>query len=692
MGKKLYFLLVILTVSFIPTAFADSDSLLEIKEDIEKDKLKELLLVADQFENQGRYIEAYQKYTQVGKMATEAGNFDFASEIYLKAITIRKIYDLKIPFFYSDRNLAYLNLCKHLRQTHNEKSTFWHLEGIKQSKEDKDTLTLLKLYKSFTLDYINKYENQAAINVIEKALPISLAFRDTVEYAINLLDYSDLLNKEGKYAAADSVAYVGYKLIHDYEITNKIKHSTKWSFWFIQLKAFIYFNEGELKKSEQYFRACVDSINNFEKSGGVSHADLFYVTNIRLGKLYYALGNYLLADEYFIRAEEILNNPNNVGFNRVFLYDNMVQTYQKAGLYKKAYETSEKYRKYIGDLNKKAQKQHNLFLKDIAERDIESAKNQIQNLKREATLKEQDVKMTYLAIGIFAVGIIALLLLFFFQRQNKTNRQLLIMNKTIGEQRDEITASIEYAKKIQKAILPSNELMKICLPFSYVYYRPRDIVSGDFYWVHTIGEKVLVACADSTGHGVPGAIVSMIGNNGLDTCVNEYGLSKPAQILDALNKYVEETFEKSSDTVNDGMDIALCLFDFAENTVEYSGANIPLYMVSNANLMVIKPDKQPIGRYEYRQPFTNHKLSLDDVDNIYICSDGLQDQFGGAKGKKFKIKRLKRLLVELSQQDINKQKGMLNDTFMDWKEGEDQVDDVCFIGIHTGKRTNPLNL
>lgn len=293
--------------------------------------------------------------------------------------------------------------------------------------------------------------------------------------------------------------------------------------------------------------------------------------------------------------------------------------------------------------------------------------------------------MTYLAIGICSVGVVALLLLFFFQRQNKTNRQLLIMNKTIGEQRDEITASIEYAKKIQKAILPSNELMKICLPFSYVFYRPRDIVSGDFYWVHMVGEKVLVACADSTGHGVPGAIVSMIGNNGLDTCVNEYGLTKPAQILDALNKYVEETFEKSSDTVNDGMDIALCLFDFEENSVEYSGANIPLYMVHGNELSVVKPDKQPIGRYEYRQPFTNHKLSLDNVDNIYMCTDGIQDQFGGAKGKKFKIKRLKRLLVELSQQDISKQKGMLRDTFMDWKEGEEQVDDVCFIGIHTKK-------
>jgi len=224
--------------------------------------------------------------------------------------------------------------------------------------------------------------------------------------------------------------------------------------------------------------------------------------------------------------------------------------------------------------------------------------------------------------------------------------------------------------------------MKICLPLSYVVYQPRDIFSGDFYWVHSVGEKVLVACADSTGHGVPGAIVSIIGNNGLNTCVNEYGLTKPSQILDALNKFVEETFDKSIDTVNDGMDIALCLFDFEKNEVEYSGANIPLYLVQGNELIVTKADKQPIGRYFNRKPFTNRIINLNGIDNIYMCSDGIQDQFGGCKGKKFKIRRLKRLLIELSHHEINKQKGMLTKTFTDWKKDEDQVDDVCFVGIN----------
>ncbi len=651
-----------------------------------KGKLKETLLVADELEHSGKFVEAYKKYTEVGKMASAVGNFDYASEIYIKAITLREKYDLKIPYAYPDRNLAYLNLCNHLRQNLNEKCVFWHQVGIHQCEADADTLTMLKLYKSFALHYINKYDHENAIAVNEKALPISLAFGDTVEYAKNLLDYSDLLNKEGLFKSADGIADLGYDLIYKYELDNNIKHSTKWSFWFIQLKAFIYLNEGDLDKSQVFFIACLDSIDQFNSRGGIDHQDLEYVTNIRLGKLYYELGNYIAADKLFVAAEEILNNPQNIGFNKAFLYDNMLQTYQKAGLFKKAFEASEKYRNYIDNLNKQAQKQQNIFLRDIATLDIENAKKEIEILRQEKDQEVKDAQLAYLGIAIFAIGVIALMLLLFYQRQNKTNKQLIKMNETIAEQRDEITASIEYAKKIQKAILPSNELLKMCLPFSYVFYRPRDIVSGDFYWVHSIGEKVLVACADSTGHGVPGAIVSMIGNNGLDTCVNEYGLSKPSQILDALNKYVEETFDKSADAVNDGMDIALCLIDFEKNELEYSGANIPLYMVKGNELLVTKADKQPIGRYDYRQPFTNHIINLDGVDNIYMCSDGIQDQFGGAKGKKFKIRRLRRLLVELSQQDITRQKGMLKETFLDWKEDQEQVDDVCFIGIHVGNQ------
>ncbi len=680
--KKFLLLLFVCVAVFLTYGKKSSDSLqLNSFSDL-KDDLKKAIVLADSLEHTGKYLEAYMKYTEVGKMASSAGKLDYATDIYVVAITLREKYNLKIPDSYKDRNIAFLNLCNHLRQNMSDKSVFWHQIGIHQAKVDADTLTMLKLYKSFALYYMDNYDNENAIQINQTALPISRAFGDTIEYAINLLDFSDLLNKEKRYSAADSISDIGYTLIHDFELKKNVLNSTKWSFWFIQLKAFIYYNQGNYKKSEKYYMACIDSIKSFQERGGVMHSDLEYVTNIRLGKLYYALGNYSSADEFFLNADKILNNPINIGFNKSFLYDNMIQTYQKVGLYKKAFEVSERYRDYLDNLNREARKQHDIFLKDIDLLHLENDEKELEILRQERQQESRDAQLTYLGIGIFTFGIIAFLLLLFNHRQNRTNKQLLRMNSTIAEQRDQITASIEYAKKIQKAILPSDELIKICLPFSYVFYLPRDIVSGDFYWVHTVGEKILVACADSTGHGVPGAIVSMIGNNGLDTCVNEYGLTKPSQILDALNKYVEETFDKSIDAVNDGMDIALCLFDFEKKQVEYSGANIPLYLIKENELIVVKSDRQPIGKYYYRKPFTNHVLSLDGIDNIYMCSDGIQDQFGGYTGKKFKIRRLKRLLIELSKYDIGKQKEVLNDAFLNWKNNEEQVDDVCFIGIN----------
>ena len=160
-----------------------------------KDDLKKSLLIADDLEHSGEYVMAYMKYTEVGKMASEAGKLDYANDIYIIAITLREKHNLQIPHTYADRNLAFLNLCNHLRQNMNEKSVFWHKLAIQQTQADADTLTMLKIYKSFALYYMDNYDNENAIRINQIALPISKSFGDTVEYAINLLDFSDLLNK-----------------------------------------------------------------------------------------------------------------------------------------------------------------------------------------------------------------------------------------------------------------------------------------------------------------------------------------------------------------------------------------------------------------------------------------------------------------------------------------------------------------
>ncbi len=248
----------------------------------------------------------------------------------------------------------------------------------------------------------------------------------------------------------------------------------------------------------------------------------------------------------------------------------------------------------------------------------------------------------------------------------------------------EILDSINYAKRLQDAILPTRQVFKANLRRSFVMFKPKDIVSGDFYWMEPIEDnKVLLAVVDCTGHGVPGAMVSVVGANSLQRCVNEFGLREPAKILDQLSDIVTKTFESEEEDVRDGMDMSLVSLDFDNHSLEYAGANNPLWVVKHdtKELMEIKADKQPIGHYDYRNHFTNHKVQLDSEDCVYLFSDGYPDQFGGERGKKFKYKTLKDLLIEIHDHSMQKQLEILQETFTTWQGELDQIDDVCVVGV-----------
>jgi len=255
-------------------------------------------------------------------------------------------------------------------------------------------------------------------------------------------------------------------------------------------------------------------------------------------------------------------------------------------------------------------------------------------------------------------------------------------NEIITEKNKHITDSINYAKHIQEAILPSGEIVNNILPNSFVLFKPKDIVSGDFYWMVEKGDKLFFAVVDCTGHGVPGAFVSIVGNNGLYRTVNEFGLEKPSEILDKLNELVEETFRQSiTKQIKDGMDIALCCYDRKNKTLEFAGANNPLYYIRNGVLTEVKGDKQPIGAFENRKKFTNNSIELNEDDLIYIFSDGYADQFGGVSRKKFKYNQFKNMLLSIHDKLMEEQKDILNKTILTWMGDLEQVDDICVIGV-----------
>lgn len=257
---------------------------------------------------------------------------------------------------------------------------------------------------------------------------------------------------------------------------------------------------------------------------------------------------------------------------------------------------------------------------------------------------------------------------------DKQRSELELKNK-------EVSDSIAYAERIQKAILPSHRNVEYTLPGSFVVYLPKDIVSGDFYWVEKKEHISYFAVADCTGHGVPGAMMSVICNNALNRVINEFQLSQPAEILDKLNLLVEESFSKSGADIRDGMDIALCSVNFNTRIIEYAGANNSLYYFNDGQIHEIKGNRQPIGRFESKVPFKNHTVQLEEGDFVYLLSDGIADQFGGPQGKKFKYKRVKDILLANAMKPVNVQKNALLDGFRSWKGNLEQVDDVCLMGV-----------
>lgn len=254
-------------------------------------------------------------------------------------------------------------------------------------------------------------------------------------------------------------------------------------------------------------------------------------------------------------------------------------------------------------------------------------------------------------------------------------------NDILSTQNKEIINSINYAKRLQDAILPAKETLDQLLTEHGIVYLPKDIVSGDFYWIEHTDDQVFFAVADCTGHGVPGAMVSVVGYNSLNRCIRELALTDPAEILNHLTEMVEETFSKQNKEVSDGMDIALCVWDKAKNTLSYAGAYNPLYLIREGELLETKADKQPIGKFIKREHYTSHQVNLQKGDSIYLFSDGYADQFGGEKGKKLKYARFKKYLLELNQLEAGKMAEKLENRFHEWRGENEQIDDVCIMNV-----------
>ncbi len=501
-------------------------------------------------------------------------------------------------------------------------------------------------------------------------------------------------NKAGIATAYDNLAYIYkkkkqnkkalYYMRESLKINKEINNQSGISSSLDNFGSY-YFDLKEYQKALSYFQSSLKIDLEDGNLSGIAG------NNFSIGNCYFYLGNYV---ESKARAEKSIILAKEIGYPKIIEASSnlLMLIYKKEKNWNKAFEMKELYHKMHDSIKNLDHQKENFKLGIKYEYEKKKEIEKRENEKKIAISNEKEKEQKI--ISFFTLGILVIVILFFIilfkkfklseiQKKIIENQKIAVENQKhlVEEKHKEITDSITYAKRIQSAILPQEKLIKEYFPNSFILYKPKDIVAGDFYWFEVIDDLIFFAAADCTGHGVPGALVSVVCHNSLNRSVKEFNLKKPSDILDKTREIVISEFEKSDEDVKDGMDISLFVIDLKSKLMNWSGAHNPLWILRNQDVIEFKADKQPIGKFAYAKLFTNHEIQLEATDEIYISTDGFQDQFGGEKGKKFKANQLKEILILNSQKTMNEKLNLLDQTFEKWKGDLKQVDDVCVIGV-----------
>jgi len=518
-----------------------------------------------------------------------------------------------------------------------------------------------------------------AIEFYERALKVH-------ENTSNEMGASTTLNNIGlvylnakKYSKALKYFYKGMGL--QKSISDKSGYATT-----INNIGLVYHRLGDKERALDYYIRSLRIQEEISDKAGI----LFSLNNI--GTMYAEIGDDAKADEY---CQKSMRLAQELGFPESIRNSSKVLNvlYAKKGRYQDAYKMLSLYYFMRDSVNNENNRKLSIRSQIKYAYDQKAIADSVRAMEEkkvtEAQLKQERTQRYSLYGGLALVGLFGG---FMFNRFRVTSRQkkvielksheTQIQKAIIEEHQKEIIDSITYARRIQAAILPPEKMMKQHLGECFVLYLPKDIVAGDFYWLHILNPSLIAfAAADCTGHGVPGAMVSVLCNNSLNRSVKEFGLTDPGRILDKTRELVISEFEKSDEEVKDGMDISLCVLDRANNQLFWAGAYNPLWIIHNGSLIETKPNKQPIGKFADNKPFDTHQIPLQKGDLIYIFTDGFADQFGGHDGKKFMYKNLRNLLIEISSHPMSEQKQKLKEALDNWKGPLDQVDDICIIAV-----------
>ena len=459
-------------------------------------------------------------------------------------------------------------------------------------------------------------------------------------------------------------------------------------------------NYADRKQYDKAINYCLEAMQHYLKTGDMEKLAGTYTA---LGNNYSRTNKHALAIDYFKKALETNTKTETKQLLTASdIQRSMAFAYARKGDYKNAFNSYLTYRNLEDSINNQENREylHELETKyetDKKEQEIALLNKDKKMQEAELALKDVEAKQhkaqrTYMIIGCILVLAIAGIAGWAFFNKRKDNKilakqfeEINYKNIVIREKNKDITDSINYAKRIQEAVLPVPEELNSFFSESFVFYRPKDIVSGDFYWFTQFEDCAILAVGDCTGHGVPGAFMSIIGHDLLNQIILEDKIRKPSEILHTLDKRITSTLNKrgSKQEYNDGMDIAVCLFDKAKQKMIFAGANRPLVIKRDDKIIEMPPNKFAIGGSQdsRSKQFVQHELDLLKSDTVYMFSDGYHDQFGGASGKKLKYHQLKQYITNLTQQHLTEHHDVFAQLFDKWKGDIEQVDDVCVIGI-----------
>ncbi|MES2566743.1 MAG: tetratricopeptide repeat protein [Bacteroidota bacterium] len=550
-------------------------------------------------------------------------------------------------------------------------------------KSPKKELLLADVNRGLASVYSNLGNHDLAISKASTSLGYFLTLKDTIQIAITNLNMGNYFYKKGnldealnKYRLSETL----FTAHHDDAYLGDCYNNLGSILLYMGRlnEALVYFN----KSYEQILRT--DSANKYSTA----------VALLNIGQCYQTLGDIKKGLDYTLKSTELFEKINSY-VDLSTAYFNVAVMYQRLGDYKNSnlYYLNYAVLKDSISNNETKEMLHDMSIK--YETDKKEKENKV------LTLENKNKKQ----VIYFALGGCALLfcLVFFilngYRTKQKANRELETKNSIINqqkatvekqkaiveEQHQDITDSIKYAQRIQGAILPPKNRWEKILPNSFLLYMPKDILSGDFYWIEETKDYIYVAAADCTGHGVPGALISIVNYNLLNKAVLEKNLVTPSEILDAVNLWLTDSLHQTyrESAVKDGMDVALIAIHKHSNEVLFSGANNPIYYISNGELKQIKGDKFPVGAFveDNIQKFTTKRFMVEKGDLIYLFSDGYADQFGGDSGKKYKYSQFQQKLMAVSDFTLPEQRKQLKEEFKKWKGIHEQVDDVLLIGI-----------